>query len=157
MTTIAFGNGILAADTLATNSQGKVISENFGKIFDVEGKGYTLNGYNVRAYALAGFVFSRLSFDAVLEQGLQVGSTLDTDDDFSAIVVTEGASYAVSKEDDNPNIRIIEIPDGVYWAIGSGADIARYVMQTGGDAVKAVIEACKVDVSSGGEVDVWQK
>lgn len=157
MTTIAFKSGILAADTRATNGSGRLISDNFQKIFDVEGKGYTLCGEAVRAYALSGYVFSRLTFDAALEQGIQVGSTLDTDDDFSAIVITESRSYAVSKEDDNSNIRIIEIPSDVYWAIGSGADVARYVMQVGGDPVKAVIEACKVDVASGGEVDVWQK
>lgn len=130
-------------------------SESFTKIFDVEGKGYTLCGEEVRAYATAGYVYSRLSVDSILEQGAVVGSTLDTDDDFQAIVVTAASAYAISKEEDNPNIRVIKIDDGVHWAIGSGGDIANYVMLTGGDAVKAVIEACKVDTGSGGEVDVW--
>ncbi len=156
MTTIAYKDGVLASDTRAT-VRGKIWSDNFPKIFNVEGKGYSICGEEVLAYATAGFVYSQLSVGSILEQGIQVGSTLDSDDDFQSIVITKDGAYAMSKEDENPNLRIIKIPDGVHWSIGSGADIAGYVMLTGGDAVKAVIEACKVDVGSGGEVDVWQR
>jgi hypothetical protein len=156
MTTIVLKDGILASDTRAT-ARGKIISDSFPKIFDVEGEGMSLNGHKVRAYGLAGYVFSRLTLDSILREGLQVGSTLDTDDEFTSIVITEGPSYAVSKDADAPSLRIIEIPDNVPWAIGSGSSVASYVMFSGGDAVKAVIEACKVDTGSGGDVFVWQK
>lgn len=156
MTTICYKDGILAADTRAT-ARGKIWSDNFQKIFDVEDKEYSLCEHKVLAYAVAGFVHSRLAVDSILEQGVLVGSTLDTDDDFQALVVTSGPVYALSKEDDSPNLRIIEIPDGVHWALGSGSDVAGYVMSIGGDAAKAVVEACKIDTGSGGGVDVWQR
>lgn len=156
MTTIAWKDGILASDTRAT-VRGRVWSDNYPKIFNVEGGGYTLCGEEVLAYGTAGFVYSQLSVGSILEQGVQVGSTLDTDDDFQTIVITKNGAYAMSKEDDNPNLRIIKIPDDVHWAIGSGADVAGYVMLTGGGAVEAVVAACKVDTGSGGEVDVWQR
>jgi hypothetical protein len=155
MTTIALKDGILASDTRAS-VRGAVMTDNFQKIFDVSDKEYTVCGKHVLAYALSGYVHSRLMLDSILQEGIQVGSTLDTDDDFSSIIVTDSVAYNVSKDEDNPNLRIIEIPPEVHWAIGSGASVANYVMYRGGDAVKSVIEACTVDPNSGGEVDVWQ-
>lgn len=154
MTTVALKDGILAADTRAS-VRGAIMSDNFQKIFDVSDKDYKVCGKKVLAYALAGYVYSRLMLDAVLEEGIHVGSTLDTDDEFSSIIITEGGAYAIGKDEDSPNLRIIEIPPNVHWAIGSGASVANYVMYRGGDAVKAVVEACTVDPSSGGDVDVW--
>ena len=155
MTTIAFRDGILAADTRASRGH-YVMSDNFPKIFDVSDRDYHLLNKKVQAYGLAGFVHSRLILDSILEEGIQIGSTLDTDDEFTAIVITDGGNFHVGKSDDSPNIRIIEIPDNVPWAIGSGSQVASYVMYRGGDAVKAVVEACTVDPSSGGEVEVWR-
>jgi len=156
MTTIALKDGILASDTRASVG-GKIMSDGFPKIFDVEGEGHSLCGKNVLAYGLAGFVHSRLMLDSILKEGVQVGSTLDTDDEFTSIVVTDNGNYYVAKDDDSSNLRIIEIPDGVHWAIGSGSQVANYVMYRGGDSVKAIIEACTVDPMSGGDVVVWSK
>lgn len=154
MTTICLKDGILASDTRAS-VRGSVMTDNFPKIFDVSDKEHTILGKKVLAYGLAGFVHSRLMLDSILAEGVQIGSTLDTDDEFTSIIVTVDGAYYLGKDDDNPNLRIIEIPKDVPWSIGSGAAIANYVMYRGGDAVKAVTEACTVDPSSGGDVYVW--
>lgn len=155
MTTVAFRDGVLASDSRASKGH-LIMSDDFPKIFDVSGKECTLLGLKVLAYGLAGFAHSRLVLESILAEGVTIGSTLDTDDEFAAIVVTQGGTFAVSKQDDNPAIRITEIPAGTYWSVGSGSQVASYIMYRGGDAVKAVVEACTVDPSSGGNVEVWQ-
>lgn len=154
MTTIAYKNGILAADSRVSFG-GSVSADNFPKIFDVSDKEYYCCGHRVLAYALAGMASSRLILDRILAEGLDIGGTLETDDDFTAIVVTEGGSFTLNKVDESPHIGIIEIPADVPWAIGSGGSVARYVMFRGGDAVKAVVEASTVDMGTGGDVIVW--
>lgn len=154
MTTIVYKDGILASDSRASVGA-KVFTDDFPKIFDVSDKDYICCGHRVLAYALAGMVSSRLVLDLVLSEGLAVGTQIDSDDDFEAIVVTEGGAYCLSKIDESQSIRVMEIPPNVPWAIGSGAAVANYVMYRGGDAVKAVVEACTVDPFSGGDVITW--
>lgn len=84
-------------------------------------------------------------------------STLDTKDDFAAIVVTPDTAYLVDKDGDEPSFTIVELPDGNHYAIGSGHQVATYVLNKGGDPVDAVCAAMTTDLGTGGDVIRWSR
>lgn len=154
MTTIAYKNGVLAADSRMTAGL-QLKSDSFKKIFHP--KDSTILGQPVLAYALAGNASSQLVLKAVLEEGLDVLSTLDTQDDFGAIVVTKESAYLVGKDEKESSFTIVELPEGNHYALGSGSVVANYVLTKGGDPVDAVIAAMSTDLGSGGDVIRWSR
>lgn len=157
MTTIAYKSGVLAADGRMTAGS-NIITDSFEKIFDVADRGYTVLGENVLAYGFAGFVRAKLVLEYCMEEGLNVTSSIDTDDNFSAIVVCEKRTFVVSKDEETAQLDFMEVPDGIPTAIGSGKVIAtHYLHATDCDPLDAVVAAMKSDVGSGGETMRWTK
>ncbi len=93
----------------------------------------------------------------MLEEGLDALSTLETEDDFQAIVVTQDTAYVVNKEEKEQTFAIIEIPEGIHYAMGSGSSVANYILNKGGDPVDAVAAACTTDLGSGGDIHRWER
>src|ERR1051326_1733511 len=151
MTTIAYKNGVLASDGRMTNGT-RLLSDTYNKICPTEGREYLIQGKKVLAYAMAGMAESRLVLERALEEGLDVLSGIESDDDFSAIVVTEDTAYLVDKDAEEHSFKIIEIFDGQPYSIGSGSVVANHFLQKGGEPLDAVVEAIKTDIGSGGDV-----
>lgn len=150
MTTIAYKEGTLVSDghmVLGTT----LVSRSYKKVFDVEGEGLTILGEEVLAYAVAGFVRSRLVLHRLLQEGVDTTTVLETGDDFGAIVVTPTTAYHVDKDGQDTLLNLIEIFEGEHYAIGSGKTVANHVLMRGGDPLEAVIEAAKTDIGTGGE------
>ena len=130
-------------------------SDKFRKIFTP--KDSSIMGQKVLAYALAGNASSQLVLKAVLEEGLDVLSTLDTKDDFSAIVVTQDTAFLVDKDVKETSFTIVELPEGNHYSIGSGHQVANYVLSKGGDPADAVAAAMTTDLGTGGEIVRWER
>lgn len=128
-------------------------SDRFKKIFNPNDS--TILGKKVLAYALAGDAASQLVLKAVLEEGLDVLSTLDSEDDFQAIVVTQDTAYVVNKEAERNTFNITELHEGTHLAMGSGSQIANYILTKGGDPADAVAAAMTTDLGSGGDIIRW--
>lgn len=93
----------------------------------------------------------------MLQEGLDVLSTLDTKDDFSAIVVTKDTAFLVDKNEDDNTFIIIEFNDDTHYALGSGNQVANYMLSRGGDPVDAVAAAMTTDLGSGGDIIRWSR
>lgn len=157
MTTIAYRSGVLAADGRMT-AGGNIVTDKLEKIFDVSDRGYTVLGEKVLAYGLAGYLRAKLVLEYCMEEGLKVTSSIDTDDQFSAIIVCEKRTFVVSKDEESAQLDFIEVPDGIPTAVGSGRVIATHVLQDDkADPLDAVVAAMKSDVGSGGETMRWTK
>jgi len=154
MTTIAWARGILAADSRMTAGL-QLKSDRFKKIFTP--KDSTILGQKVLAYALAGDASSQLVLKAVLAEGLDVLSTLESEDDFQAIVVTEESAYLVNKDSEKSCFGILEIYEDNHFALGSGSTVANYILAKGGDPVDAVAAAMSTDLGSGGDIVRWTR
>lgn len=154
MTTITYRNGVLASDSRMTAGL-QLKSDKYKKIFTPANA--TILGQKVLAYALAGNASSQLVLKAVLEEGLDVLSTLDSKDDFAAIVVTKETAYLVDKSEDESSFTIVEIPEDNHYALGSGNIVANYILAKGGDPVDAVVAAMSTDLGSGGDVVRWSR
>ena len=157
MTTICYRNGILAGDGRLSMG-GRLVCDNFPKIIDCEKKKFTLNGEKVLAYGFAGVLKGKEVFEYALEEGLNVTSALDSDDDFSCIVITERNAYHISKNEESTGLSFIHIPDDVPFAVGSGSVVAQhYLTSTNCDPLDAVTEAMKTDLYSGGQTMRWSR
>lgn len=154
MTTVAYRQGVLAADSRMTAGL-QLKSDKFKKIFTPQDS--TILGQKVLAYALAGNASSQLVLKTVLQEGLDVLSTLDTKDDFSAIVVTKDTAFLVDKNEDDNSFTIIEFNDDTHYALGSGNQVANYVLSKGGDPVDAVAAAMATDLGTGGDIIRWSR
>ncbi len=82
-------------------------------------------------------------------------STLDSKDDFSAIVVTKETAFLVDKDADESSFTIIELGEETPYALGSGQVVANYILNKGGDPVDAVAAAMSTDLGSGGDIIRW--
>ncbi len=157
MTTIAYKDGVLAADGRMTTGT-SIMTDSFNKIFDVQGMGYTVEGDEVLAFGLAGFLSAKATLEYCMKEGLKVTSAIDSEEGFAALVVCRNTTWFIAKDEEAPNLSFIEIPEGIHWAIGSGKAIANhYLHTTGCDPLDAVIEACKTDTGSGGQVTRWER
>ena len=158
MTTIAFRNGILAADGRMTRGT-QLVTDSFNKIVDCSERSYSMQGEKVLAFALAGYLSEKSVLEYALGEGLFVTSSLDTPNTFSAIIVTERPAWSVAKpEEESPILDFVEIPDGCPWAIGSGGSVAlHYLTSTDCDPLDAVVQAMKTDTASGGETTRWSR
>lgn len=158
MTTIAFRNGVLAADGRMTRGT-QLVTDTFNKIVDCEDRSYSMQGEKVLAFALAGYLSEKAILEYALGEGLFISSSLDTPNTFSAIIVTERTAWHVAKpKEDSPVLDFVEIPAECPWAIGSGGAIAlHFLTSTDCDPVEAVVQAIKTDTGSGGEITRWSR
>ena len=131
MTTIAYKNGVLAADAMACIGNRKSSTT---KIHHVDGK-FVIAG----AGALADIM---RVVEYVRENGLSECSRLFDIEAFPsaiAIDINSGTPYRLERG------VWLAITDE-YFAIGSGADFAIGAMATGLDAVAAVRHSCSLDI-----------
>lgn len=145
MTTVAYRNGRLAADTLHCIAGMKANHSKISRCEDKEGREYLI--------ASAGNV----SDCAALEQWYKNGAvgipqyTLFKDDvpTASALIVHEDGRVLYVDTYGHE----ISIQPHDFFAIGSGAAVAMGAMHAGATAVKAVEIAIMVDMSTGGTAD----
>ena len=134
MTTIAYRDGVLAADSRSEDSCTKVFC--FPKIYKVAG----------RLVGMAGCVSKGQEFLEWLRAG---GERLKIDEDrMSAIALLEDGSVEVYED----TTFWLDLPPGEFYAVGSGAAAALAAMHCGKSAAEAVEIACRVDPSSEGPV-----
>jgi len=136
MTTIAYKNGTLAADSLLT--QGTTRVGNFNKIEQLADGSYI---------GMAGSVEVFEEVIAWLNDRTLPKPTFEEDDTFTAIIV-------------NPNKSVRELSNSLRffkvagdWAAGSGSLIALTAMHLGKTARQAVEVAIELDVGTGGKVN----
>ena len=143
MTTIAYRNGIMASDSMASEEDylQKVDCQKIWKIKD------TLIGTAKGSYA--GLVFIEWFKGKVPKDKMD---WLDQGDDFETLVVdTKGTILTYNR---------YLVPDRhgqkEFWAIGSGAKCAMVAMECGKTAEQAVRLAIKYDLYSGGRIQTMR-
>lgn len=147
MTTIAFKQGILAADSRVT-AGGHIVSDSHNKIMKINQEVSFLNGEHfVKYIACSGVILSLEAVRDYLVENKELSYVKD--DEYSCFILTDKECFALYFNDDN-NAYIDKCFDGE--AIGSGAAFAVSAMKMGLSAVDAVKHACKLDVYSGGRV-----
>ena len=142
MTTIAFKDGIIAADSQETHGDGR-ISE-CKKLYSVSG---TIIG-------TAGDSYTGLIFIDSFERGARMEDAPDlshvkSDEDFECIVIEDKDNiYTINRFFQKYPVKM---PDGFY-ALGWGSSYAMAAMEMGADAKKAVQIAVKYDAYTGGKI-----
>lgn len=145
MTTIAFRDGVMASDSMASN-EGYLQKTNCKKIYELEcyrTKEPCVVGLAQGFYAGLVFLewFVGNTGDDVMD------NTLDTEDDFEALVAyPDGGLYTFNR------YLIAYDIDADFHAIGSGAKCAMAAMYCGRSAVEAVEVASEIDMYTGGAV-----
>ena len=139
MTTIAYRDGIMAADSRTTVDSEAGGSRHFRceKLYAVKGK----TGHAVAIVGLAGESAPGLVFLDWYRSGAKTGDArlLDGEADFTALVLTRKGLFEYDKWCRGERVQ------ERFYAIGSGAKAALGAMHMGADARKAVMVACRVD------------
>lgn len=135
MTTIAYRDGVLAADTL--HSSNGIVVAHRPKVVRLE------SGALLATKGCSGFGRSLLAW---LEAGRDGPQPVGSDGDGGLLLTADGSLEGLENG-------FTEIMLGApYFAFGSGAEIALGAMHAGATAEQAVAAAITHDVYSGGEV-----
>jgi hypothetical protein len=141
VTTVAFRDGVMAADSMGSDNFGKCRLQ---KIVRVKVKG------KVHLVGIAGFYEAGLLFADWYGGGAQSAydrlTRLSDDDNFTCLIWTGKKLLTADRL-----MRLTEVQDD-YYAIGSGACYAMTAMDCGKGATQAVQMAIKRDQNSGGRV-----
>lgn len=150
MTTIAYTNDVLAADS-QFSEEAYLAKGPCAKIYKVDpGRFRATLGTDVCLVGLAQGYFSGLLFLDWLQGKLDsedFHGILQEEDDFLALFVTNKSEIFLCNR-----YLVLEKINSSFWAIGSGSKIAMAVMDAGGSAEEAVKQACKYDLYTGGDV-----
>ena len=147
MTTIAYRNGVMAADTLANDGTLKVCC-NSKKILHVFTR-FSLIG-------CAGYVSETEAFAEWLEGGMQPGEKPKVSENFDTIEValpTAADPGVVHHWDDHLTPYRL---DAEFYALGNGGHFAMGAMAAGCSAEEAVKLAIEHTIHSGGEVQIMR-
>lgn len=137
MTTIAYRDGVLAADTLATREgvrssyQPKIHKLPDGRLLAKVGNAPTANA---------------------LKRWIEAGAPEDSQPEGEAAIIVFSANGAAIYEDGGCE----PVGDGPFFAWGCGSPIALGAMAAGATAEQAVRIACEWDSLTGGEVTVLE-
>lgn len=142
MTTIAYRDGVMAADSLSSTSDGTKFYHTQKLYRRTVGKGKQRRKV---VMGLCGNVAACLAFIDWFGSDEQPPS-VQSDEDFTVILADNGRLYEA-----NRFFRLEKIREPFY-AIGSGAEAALAAMHMGADAKQAVKVACKVNLGTGGKV-----
>ena len=145
MTTAAFRDGVLAADSQATTDDG--VRTRYEKLVRLRSVVSPIRGEVL--LACAGDVYPALLFRDWLETGAGPGlhdRGVDRLEDFEALIVHKSGLYTA-----NRLCRIDRVLE-TFWAIGSGRAIALGAMERGATARQAVQAAAKWDAYTSGPV-----
>lgn len=147
MTTIAYTNGIIAADTLVTGCNGNVRDSFTSKIR----KNHRLN---LLAGTAGGAILGQqfLSwFDKLIVKDYSSFNKLEfdrTDESFEACIIDDNTIIYFEAK----GFCVSQLRHGMF-ALGSGHQCALGAMYRGAEAYDAVIIACVFDVYSGGNIE----
>ena len=141
MTTIAYKEGILAADSQVTSGHIQS-SSTFSKIKKFD-----------EGYAAFSGLCSDISILFDLIKGREVEGETKNIDATAIVMPNEGKPYQASVDSLG---NLYKHPINKFSAIGSGWTIAMGAMQSGASAKEAVKAAIKLDIYSGGAVK-WKK
>ena len=145
MTTIAFRDGVLAADSRATWEDGTI--GKCVKLYRLVSKVEPCRGPIL--LGIAGEVYAALLFHDWLRDGGEPklhDRGVDTEDDFDALIVHRSGLFLA-----NRLCRIDFLPED-FCAFGSGRQAALAAMMCGKSAVEAVRIAARIDPHTGGRV-----
>lgn len=157
MTTVCFDGRYLAADTLFVYGS-KKLQGHYEKIHLPDGKIWTVNGLKVLAVATAGAVGAINKLKLALEAGVVEDFDPKAGDNaFQMLMVTEEKylyywNYGLTAKGELVN-ELYPV-DGNH-AIGSGSPYGLAVMAIKGSALDGVRAAMKVDLHTGGYIDVF--
>lgn len=140
MTTVAYRNGVMAADSQATSS----FKQKCQKIHKIGDSYFGICGRVSSAYLFLEWI--RQDRRDWVESERNPPSPLSDDDDFSALELCEEGAF----EWDGKLTRTPVLIE--FFAIGSGADFAMGAMAMGADAVEAVKVARTLDPNTGGVI-----
>lgn len=134
MTTIAFKDNILAADTLATSG---------GYRCGYHPKAFRVGRLRIGGAGISAYVYA---FRHWVIDGMKGDHPLKTDEGNLFIIKPDGSTVCWS----NAGPFLMDGP----WALGSGENLALGAMLAGATAEEAVRHAMTIDTCSGGDVTV---
>lgn len=161
MTTIAYRDGVMAADTRVVNGADMINLGEQRKIHEPgEEEYWSVNGDRIICFGLSGSLTDLLAFKELLSEGVTFKTKAPdhlVGDSNLLCVGEQGNVWMVSayKQRDGSmafTVSSVQPP----FAIGSGSVYASAVMAVGKSAVDAVKAACKLDVYSGGRIETWE-
>lgn len=148
MTTIAFKDGVLAADTL-THCDGRVYRHASKIGHGVDAGGFFLAAAVGEAGLCDRFLAWAMGAGA---RGAAAAPSMRAGEDSASGYVFRPTGWI---EEHQPNGTVLRFkPHGGFFAAGSGADFALGAMKAGVSAAMAVKVAMEFDTRTGGDVDV---
>lgn len=138
MTTIAYRDGVLAADSQSNSGRGLIVPGSAKKVHAIA---------DGRLVAFSGAFAEGVAFVRALEKGLTELPVLNE----TTVLIVQMDGSLILHEGETWHEQ-----DGEFYAMGTGAAAALGAMHAGADAVKAVEAACKVDPNSGGRVHAFR-
>lgn len=145
MTTIAYRDGVLAADTRL--GAGSMRTGRMIKAVALSGGG--MAAACGRAVYIRAFLDYALSLPFGMIDGIHVPpEAASADGDEGLIVATDGQ---VTLFEEGFGRFVLDAP---FYATGSGARFAMGAMQVGADAIRAIEAAIALDANSGGDITV---
>lgn len=161
MTTVAFDGKFLVSDSQATSGS-KIRLGDVTKIFINESeKPWTIEGKVVNAFGFSGRANSKSFLLEYLTEGITHKLIPSASaGGFQMLAVCEDGSVFTWSH--SPKDRGNESTTALYpvtgpYAIGSGATYAESIMSIGGCAEEAVKAGIRLDVNSGGGIQIWDK
>lgn len=162
MTTIAVSEGMMASDGQATKGH-VALPGNFKKIHlpDEATEYWEANGIRIIAFGVCGQAHSVEFIKEYLRKGVNYKTRVEHADelDFEAVLITEQHdvfAWDVYANKEKRGEQQFLVPCNTPYATGSGGRLALAAMCVGQNAAKAVKTASKLDVFSGGDVDVFE-
>lgn len=157
MTTVCWDGNTLAADTLFTSGSRKM-QGHYEKILLPGDEEWFIEGQPVMAVGFSGAVATISKVRKLMASHVVEETVPDLDgDSFSLIIITDkkvsyywNSGFTASKEQVNEMF----VVEGNH-SVGSGGIYGLGVMAIKGDAISGVKAGIKIDMYSGGYVDVW--
>lgn len=157
MTTVCWDGNTLAADTLYVAGTRKMQGD-YEKILLPGEASWSVEGHPILAVGFSGAVSSINKIKKLLESNAVAGTDPGLGgESFSLILITDKkVNYYWNSGTTNQGELVNElfIVEGNH-SVGSGGIYALGVMAIKGDAINGVKAGIKVDVHSGGYIDVW--
>lgn len=157
MTTVCWDGNTLAADTLYVSGTRRMQGD-YEKILMPDEVQWTVEGQPILAVGFSGTIATIPKIKAALAANATPGLDPDVGDaGFSLLMVTDKKvlyywNYGLTAKSEVVNE--LFVLEGNH-AVGSGSIYGLGVMAIRGDAISAVKAGIRVDVNSGGYIDVW--
>jgi hypothetical protein len=156
MTTIAWDGHFLASDSLVTTNSGTIISTSGKKIFTPENKEvWNVNNKNIIAIACCGCAGAEIEVIDKMILGIHYNTEYTSVSSFTATCICDDGSVVnIYKSEKESQASIYQLTG--CDAHGTGSSYALAAMMMGYSSIEAVNTAIKLDVYSGGVVQVFE-